>query len=232
MNATHPILFGDIRHFMENNFCCLARSDHLKKIWLNKSMGGGGYWSKSPISDLFIYVFITGRHRCIGENFAYVQIKTIWSTLLRLYDFDLVDGYFPTINYTTMIHTPHNPIIAYKRRKHWRLSRKQFRCCDESRCLQWAWEVSDYNRENCNLRADPVRSFLVLLNAAWKLCKFYCWLPTTVISHWEEKCISFGQNVTQKNKQIPTSVKCKYKMRFVNVDSHWVVFLNTCTALC
>lgn len=37
--------------------------------------------------------------------------------MLRLYEFDLVDGYFPTINYTTMIHTPHNPVIRYKRRK-------------------------------------------------------------------------------------------------------------------
>lgn len=62
----------------------------------------------------------SGRHRCIGENFAYVQIKTIWSTLLRMFEFDLVDGYFPTINYTTMIHTPYNPIIRYKRRKKWR----------------------------------------------------------------------------------------------------------------
>uniref|UniRef100_A0A2I2YCS7 Cytochrome P450 family 51 subfamily A member 1 n=1 Tax=Gorilla gorilla gorilla TaxID=9595 RepID=A0A2I2YCS7_GORGO len=57
-----------------------------------------------------------GRHRCIGENFAYVQIKTIWSTMLRLYEFDLIDGYFPTVNYTTMIHTPENPVIHYKRR--------------------------------------------------------------------------------------------------------------------
>lgn len=63
------------------------------------------------------YSSCLGRHRCIGENFAYVQIKTIWSTLLRMFDFELVDGYFPTINYTTMIHTPHNPIIRYKRRK-------------------------------------------------------------------------------------------------------------------
>uniref|UniRef100_W5LGJ6 Cytochrome P450, family 51 n=1 Tax=Astyanax mexicanus TaxID=7994 RepID=W5LGJ6_ASTMX len=57
------------------------------------------------------------RHRCIGENFAYVQIKTIWSTMLRLYQFELVDGYFPTVNYTTMIHTPNNPIIRYRRRE-------------------------------------------------------------------------------------------------------------------
>ncbi|XP_034017218.1 lanosterol 14-alpha demethylase [Thalassophryne amazonica] len=77
------------------------------------------YLSDNPAAgEKFAYVpFGAGRHRCIGENFAYVQIKTIWSTLLRMYDFDLVDGYFPTINYTTMIHTPNKPIIRYKRRK-------------------------------------------------------------------------------------------------------------------
>lgn len=68
--------------------------------------------------EKFAYIpFGAGRHRCIGENFAYVQIKTIWSTMLRLYDFELVDGHFPAVNYTTMIHTPHNPIIRYTRRK-------------------------------------------------------------------------------------------------------------------
>uniref|UniRef100_A0A8C5L9L5 Lanosterol 14-alpha demethylase n=1 Tax=Jaculus jaculus TaxID=51337 RepID=A0A8C5L9L5_JACJA len=70
-----------------------------------------------PSGEKFAYVpFGAGRHRCIGENFAYVQIKTIWSTMLRLYEFDLINGYFPTVNYTTMIHTPENPIIHYKRR--------------------------------------------------------------------------------------------------------------------
>lgn len=78
--------------------------------YLNENMASGKKFAFVP--------FGAGRHRCIGENFAYAQIKTIWSTLLRLYDFDLVDGYFPTINYTTMIHTPHNAVIRYKRRKH------------------------------------------------------------------------------------------------------------------
>nr|XP_006636075.1 PREDICTED: lanosterol 14-alpha demethylase isoform X1 [Lepisosteus oculatus] len=78
------------------------------------------YLQDNPAAgEKFAYVpFGAGRHRCIGENFAYAQIKTIWSTMLRLYDFKLVDGYFPTVNYTTMIHTPHNPIIRYKRREH------------------------------------------------------------------------------------------------------------------
>ncbi|NXT75581.1 CP51A demethylase, partial [Zapornia atra] len=76
------------------------------------------YLQDNPAAgEKFAYVpFGAGRHRCIGENFAYVQIKTIWSTLLRLYEFDLANDYFPTINYTTMIHTPNNPIISYKRR--------------------------------------------------------------------------------------------------------------------
>uniref|UniRef100_A0A2I3TTA6 Lanosterol 14-alpha demethylase n=1 Tax=Pan troglodytes TaxID=9598 RepID=A0A2I3TTA6_PANTR len=51
-----------------------------------------------------------------GEKFAYVPFGTIWSTMLRLYEFDLIDGYFPIVNYTTMIHTPENPLIHYKQR--------------------------------------------------------------------------------------------------------------------
>ncbi|XP_013417877.1 lanosterol 14-alpha demethylase [Lingula anatina] len=68
-------------------------------------------------SEKFAYIpFGAGRHRCIGEMFAYAQIKTIWSVLLRKYEFDLVDGYFPSVNYTTMIHTPYKPVIRYKKR--------------------------------------------------------------------------------------------------------------------
>ncbi|POI26455.1 hypothetical protein CIB84_009794, partial [Bambusicola thoracicus] len=76
------------------------------------------YLQDNPAAgEKFAYIpFGAGRHRCIGENFAYVQIKTIWSTLLRLYEFDLINDYFPSINYTTMIHTPNNPVIRYKRR--------------------------------------------------------------------------------------------------------------------
>lgn len=87
----------------------VERMDFKPERYLNDNPAAG---------EKFAYIpFGAGRHRCIGENFAYVQIKTIWSTLLRMYEFELVDGYFPTINYTTMIHTPHNPVIRYKRRK-------------------------------------------------------------------------------------------------------------------
>ncbi|XP_060052234.1 lanosterol 14-alpha demethylase isoform X2 [Erinaceus europaeus] len=94
-------------------------NQRLKDSWIKRlDFNPDRYLEDNPASgEKFAYVpFGAGRHRCIGENFAYVQIKTLWSTLLRLYEFDLIDGYFPAVNYTTMIHTPEKPIIRYKRR--------------------------------------------------------------------------------------------------------------------
>ncbi|KAM9651254.1 lanosterol 14-alpha demethylase isoform 2-T2 [Trichechus inunguis] len=94
-------------------------NQRLKDSWVERlDFNPDRYLQDNPASgEKFAYVpFGAGRHRCIGENFAYVQIKTIWSTMLRLYEFDLIDGYFPSVNYTTMIHTPENPVIRYKRR--------------------------------------------------------------------------------------------------------------------
>lgn len=68
------------------------------------------------LSDYLIFFLPAGRHRCVGESFAYTQIKTIWSVLITKYEFSLIDGYFPPVNYSTMIHTPTRPVIAYKRR--------------------------------------------------------------------------------------------------------------------
>ncbi len=46
--------------------------------------------------------FGAGRHACMGENFAYLQIKTIWSVLLRDFDLELV-GELPKPDYTAMV---------------------------------------------------------------------------------------------------------------------------------
>ncbi|EDQ86357.1 uncharacterized protein MONBRDRAFT_38433 [Monosiga brevicollis MX1] len=60
--------------------------------------------------------FGAGRHRCIGFGFAQVQIRCIMSTILRKYKLEMVSGKLPPINYTTMIHTPTEPIVRYTRR--------------------------------------------------------------------------------------------------------------------
>ncbi|KAJ3370272.1 Lanosterol 14-alpha-demethylase [Allomyces arbusculus] len=65
--------------------------------------------------------FGAGRHRCIGEPFAYVQLKTIIATLVREFaTFKFVKGpeAFPKEDFTSMIVMPEKPImIKYTRRE-------------------------------------------------------------------------------------------------------------------
>ena len=56
-----------------------------------------------------------GRHGCMGETFAYMQIKTIWSILLRNFDFELV-GNLPEPDYEGMVVGPKKSCVRYKRR--------------------------------------------------------------------------------------------------------------------
>jgi sterol 14-demethylase len=69
---------------------------------------------KKPYSYI---AFSAGRHACIGEKFAYLQIATIWSVLLRRYNFDLVNKDVKP-DYTTLIVAPIGPItVKYSPRK-------------------------------------------------------------------------------------------------------------------
>jgi sterol 14-demethylase len=57
-----------------------------------------------------------GRHGCMGETFAYMQIKTIWSVLLRNFDFDIISP-FPEPDYDSMVVGPkHGCMVRYTRR--------------------------------------------------------------------------------------------------------------------
>ncbi|KAG9283992.1 hypothetical protein G9A89_005499 [Geosiphon pyriformis] len=57
--------------------------------------------------------FGAGRHRCIGETFAYVQIKTIIATVVRIFDMKLHNNKFPACDFTTMIVQPVKPMVDY-----------------------------------------------------------------------------------------------------------------------
>jgi len=50
--------------------------------------------------------FGAGRHRCIGEHFAFIQNKTIVATILNEFDIELVDGLFPASDFTQLIVLP------------------------------------------------------------------------------------------------------------------------------
>lgn len=66
----------------------------------------------------FSYIsFGGGRHGCLGEPFAYLQIKAIWSHLLRNFEFELVSP-FPEIDWNAMVvGVKGNVMVRYKRRK-------------------------------------------------------------------------------------------------------------------
>lgn len=61
--------------------------------------------------------FGSGRHKCIGENFAILQIKSVLSGLLRHYDLELV-GELPKVTYNSLVVGPSPPCkIRYTRRQ-------------------------------------------------------------------------------------------------------------------
>jgi len=62
--------------------------------------------------------FSRGKHSCIGEKFAYLQIKTIWSLILRKYNVQLKGTH---VNYpvdpTQLLAGPTPPVTIYFQRK-------------------------------------------------------------------------------------------------------------------
>lgn len=63
--------------------------------------------------------FGSGRHACMGEMFGYLQVKTVWSTALRLFDFEPVGDAVPEPNYDALVvgPKPGTCIVKYKRRR-------------------------------------------------------------------------------------------------------------------
>ena len=58
-----------------------------------------------------------GKHRCMGEHFARMQLKAIWAVLLDRFDFHL-DIPFPAPNYGSWVTGPQVPCrIRYRRRQ-------------------------------------------------------------------------------------------------------------------
>ena len=56
-----------------------------------------------------------GRHGCLGENFAYAQIKVILSTVFRKYDLALV-GNDPVQDYTALVVGPKPTQVSFSQR--------------------------------------------------------------------------------------------------------------------
>lgn len=61
---------------------------------------------------------VGGMHSCMGEKFAFLQVKTILSILLREYDIKRVAKDMPAIGYDDMVVGPKGDCrIRYTKRK-------------------------------------------------------------------------------------------------------------------
>jgi sterol 14-demethylase len=60
--------------------------------------------------------FGAGRHACMGQQFAYLQIKAIWAVLLRNFELERLDP-FPEPDFTSMVIGPKPCRVRYTRRK-------------------------------------------------------------------------------------------------------------------
>ncbi|KXG28752.1 hypothetical protein SORBI_3005G161700 [Sorghum bicolor] len=69
------------------------------------------------VGGKFTYnAFGGGRHACAGEAYAYMQVKVIWSHLLRNFELKLVSP-FPKTNWLKLIPEPRGEVeVSYKRR--------------------------------------------------------------------------------------------------------------------
>ncbi|KAK2030577.1 cytochrome P450 [Colletotrichum zoysiae] len=80
-----------------------------------------GYGATSKGTKSPYLPFGAGRHRCIGEKFAYLNLATIISTLVRHFKFSTLDGktgVVPPTDYTSLFSRPTQPaVIRWERRK-------------------------------------------------------------------------------------------------------------------
>ncbi|CAF0734501.1 unnamed protein product [Rotaria sordida] len=72
--------------------------------------------AEDQIEKFSFIAFGGGRHSCLGERFAYLQVKTIWSILLRKFDFELCQEH-PEPDYSTLVVGPKAPCMVKFKRK-------------------------------------------------------------------------------------------------------------------
>jgi sterol 14-demethylase len=101
-----------------NVMVCPHVSHRLAEVYPNPEV----FDPKRPPPDnpYAAVAFGGGRHKCIGNAFALLQVRTIFCALLHSYDFELTD---PPESYTeimpTLILRPSSPTrVRYRRRRH------------------------------------------------------------------------------------------------------------------
>ena len=100
------------------HFICVSPSamHRLSHVWNDADTFNPDRFGAEKEPERFAYIpFGAGRHKCIGEFFAYLQVKAISATLNRLFEFEL-EGPAPKGDYSSMIALPTSYRMRYRRR--------------------------------------------------------------------------------------------------------------------
>lgn len=95
------------------------RWENVMEVEKEEDMVDYGYGAMSKGTRSPYLPFGAGRHRCIGEKFAYVNLGTIISTLVRNLKLSTIDGksWVPPTDYTSLFSRPSQPAdIRWERR--------------------------------------------------------------------------------------------------------------------
>ncbi|KAJ3346014.1 Lanosterol 14-alpha-demethylase [Entophlyctis luteolus] len=115
-----------VSHFTESRFPEATKFDHLRHLGSDE---GSGEWTINGVdiaqksARSYFLPFGAGRHRCIGEQFAYVQNKAVVSLFIRELvhrlpkDKKTGETVFPKPDYTSLIAIPKVPrnLVVKKR---------------------------------------------------------------------------------------------------------------------
>lgn len=73
-------------------------------------------WQDAAAVKASFISFGGGRHMCLGRNFGLLQVATIWSYLLRHFEFELVEP-IPDVDYSHLVAGPTVAKIRFRRKK-------------------------------------------------------------------------------------------------------------------
>merc|ERR1711871_61859 len=97
-----------------------AVAQRLPEVFPDPNTYNPDRWNSFDIKSLPRYSFIgfgAGVHTCMGESFAFMQLRTILSVLFSMYELEAV-GDLPPASYDAMVVMPQGPnMVRYKRRK-------------------------------------------------------------------------------------------------------------------
>jgi len=117
VSQVDPLIWRDPLKWDPSRWSNADAAGHYSKYYEAGEKADFGFGVVSKGTESPYQPFGAGRHRCIGEHFAYLQIGTIVATIIREIEIRLAHA-VPEHNYHTLITLPKEPCGIQYRRRH------------------------------------------------------------------------------------------------------------------